>query len=95
MLKTFNITTLKSPDKILTILFKECPLLYTQLSKIITLSFKQGKLLDDWKEAIITSIYKKEDKQITENHRPINLASIVRKVMKKGIAAEMIKVFIK
>ena len=61
---------------------------------IFSKSFSEGELPQDWKDAIITPLHKKGEKEFASNYRPISLTSIVCKVMesiiKDGILAYMV-----
>ena len=54
------------------------------LSILYTESFKQQKLLQDWKYSI-TPLYKKHEKCLGSNYRPIRLTSIICKIMESII----------
>ena len=51
------------------------------LSVIFGWSYDQGELPKEWKQAHITSIYKKGDISKAGNNRPVSLTSVVCKVM--------------
>ena len=55
------------------------------LSIIFETSVNSGQMPDDWKIAEIVAIYKKGDKKIASNYRPVSLTSIVCKVLEKFI----------
>lgn len=94
VLRSFKDTTSMGPDEIPTIFLKECATeLSEQLSHIMTVSFKSGRLPQDWKEAVVTPIYKKGDKLSASNYRPISLTSIICKTMEK-IITEKIRIFL-
>ena len=44
---------------------------------------QKGKLPCDWKRANVTPIYKKGEKELFTNYRPISLTSLVVKTMEK------------
>ena len=50
------------------------------LSNFFNKSLEQGIFPDKWKEALVTPIFKKQNRQFKENYRPISLLSCVSKV---------------
>lgn len=52
-------------------------------------SFRTGSLPHEWKEAVVTPIYKKGDKLVAANYRPISLTSIICKAMEKIIVTKI------
>ena len=60
------------------------------LSLIFPKSLSEGELPQDWKDAIITPLHKKEEKEIASNYRPISLTSIVCKVMESIIKDDIL-----
>jgi len=57
---------------------------------IFSWSYEQGDLPEDWKQAHITSIYKKGDKSEAGNYRPVSLTSVICKVMESIIKDHML-----
>ena len=51
--------------------------LSSPLVKIFTKSFEEGKVPQDWKDAIIIPLHKKDEKYLVSNYRPISLTSII------------------
>ena len=60
------------------------------LSLIFSKSFSEGELPQDWKDAIITPLHKKGEKEFASNYRPISLTSIVCKVMESIIKDDIL-----
>ena len=60
------------------------------LSLIFSKSFSEGELPQDWKDAIITPLHKKGEKEFTSNYRPISLTSIVCKIMESIIKDDIL-----
>ena len=60
---------------------------------VFSASINQGKLPDDWRHAIITSVYKGGNKNHTnpENYRPISLTSVTCKLMEHVIHSHIMK----
>ncbi|XP_063542119.1 uncharacterized protein LOC134750819 [Cydia strobilella] len=89
-LATFSDSTSMGPDTLPSIFLKKCSsVLVHELAYIMNLSLKNGTLPRDWKEAHVTPIYKKGDKFVAANYRPISLTSIVCKTMEKIIVTEL------
>ena len=79
------------PDDISPRILKECS---DQLEYPITLLFNkslaQGRIPGAWKKANITPIFKKGDKKIALNYRPISLTSVVMKLFEKIIRDKLV-----
>ena len=83
-----NLTTNKAtgPDSISNKLLKECAdSLCGPLTYIFNRSLSLGIYPDDWKEAMITALFKKIDPSLTKNYRPISLLSCISKIFEKCI----------
>ena len=50
---------------------------------------KTGIFPDQWKEANVTPVHKKDDKQSTSNYRPISLLPILAKVFERIIFKDL------
>ena len=75
-------TSAPGPDGIHPRVLKECASeLSLPLSLIFQLSLTTGKLPAEWKQSNISPIFKKGKRTLAENYRPINLVSVVCKVM--------------
>ena len=53
------------------------------LVKLFNLSIQNGKLPDDWKSVHVTPVYKKGNKELVKNYRPISLTSLVIKTLER------------
>ena len=53
------------------------------LSELFNKSFELGKVPKQWKEANVSQIFKKDDKSIMSNYRPISLLSCLGKVQER------------
>jgi len=53
------------------------------LSKLLSSSFIQGKVPSQWKQANVTPVYKKGERQNITNYRPISLLSVVAKLQER------------
>ena len=53
-------------------------------------SLETGELPSQWKEAVITPIFKKGERQNPENYRPVSLTSVICKILERIIAKKII-----
>ena len=60
------------------------------LSLIFSKSFSEGELPQDWKDATITPLHKKGEKEFASNYRSISLTSIVCKVMESIVKDDIL-----
>jgi hypothetical protein len=51
------------------------------LQIILQQSLDTGDLPKDWRDANISSIFKKGDKHLPENYRPVSLTSVTTKIL--------------
>ena len=56
---------------------------------IFNKSFHTGFIPNDWKLANVVPVFKKGDKALVENYRPISLISLIMKVFEKCIRVEL------
>jgi hypothetical protein len=54
-------------------------------------SFDTGELPKDWRDANISSIFKKGDKHLPENYRPVSLTSVTCKILEHIICRHLLK----
>ena len=89
-LDKLNISKSPGPDGIHPWVLKEVSMsLCTPLAKIFETSIKTGLLPEDWKCANITAIFKKGNKKVAGNYRPVSLTSIVGKLMETLVQEEI------
>jgi hypothetical protein len=68
-------------DQINNRILKECAsVLCVPLSALFNKSLELGIFPSSWKEAMVTAIFKKQDRQLKENYRPISLLSCISKI---------------
>ncbi len=71
--------------------------LSNQLAKPLNIIFNKSKherrVPDDWKKARISAIYKKGNKTLASNYRPVSLTSVICKVMEKLVTELLINYF--
>ena len=84
LLKVLKSNKANGPDEISVSMIKLCG---EDLCKPLQLIFKNiiktGIFPDQWKEANVTPVHKKKDKQVVSNYRPISLLPIFAKVFEK------------
>ena len=86
ILKSLNMYKASGPDGINNIVLKKCAESLTYPLKLIfRKSLDDGKFPASWKIANICPIYKKGDKQMAENYRPIALLSTLSKVLERVV----------
>ena len=66
------------------------PRLWKELSSVIAEPLAKP-FQNDWREANITTLFKKVSKSTSHNYRPIRLTSVICKLMKSIIKDEIIK----
>ena len=72
------------PDLISNKILKECAASLSEpLADLFNNSFNQGKFPQSWKQANVTPIHKKDDRQSKSNYRPISLLSNISKVQER------------
>ena len=67
--------------------------IYKSLEYIFHQGLETGKFPSEWKKANVVPAYKKGEKQILKNYRPVSLLSICGKIFKKLIFNKMFKFF--
>ena len=79
-------------DKIGIRMFKLCwDPINKPLATISKKYFKENILTNNWKKANVVPIYKKHDKQIATNYRPVSLLLVCSKIFKRTICNTMYK----
>ena len=91
-LENLKVNKSPGPDCLHPRLLKE---LSSELKGPLTILFKrslgEGLLPRDWKDAHITPIHKKGNKEICGNYRPVSLTSIVCKMLERIIRNQAVK----
>ena len=89
LLQDININKAMGPDLIPNKILKSCAYeLSFGLATIFNKSLETGYLTNDWRDAIVTPIYKKGDKHSSENYRPVSC-----KLLEHIICRHMLKHF--
>ena len=63
------------------------------LSTIYQYSVDTGSLSSDWRDANISPVFKKGDRHLAENHRPVSLTSIKCKLLEHILCSQILKHF--
>ena len=86
VLSTLSTDKATGPDEISARLLKECENeIAPSLTALFNKSLSLGKVPQEWKEANVTPIHKKEDIRDVRNYRPISLLSLVSKLLERVI----------
>ena len=67
----------------------------TPLAKLFNLSLEEGIVPSEWKEANITSLFKKGSRKKPENYRLVSLTSVVCKLIETLIRDHMVEFLVK
>ena len=87
LLLRLNTTKSPGPDKVHP---KVLYVIDKPLFIILKKSFETGIVPENWKVAIITALFKKGDKKLASNYRPVSLTSILCKLLEKLIRKRII-----
>ena len=78
------------PDKLPSRFLKQFPNdLTPMLTLIYRASLDQGSVPEDWKKALVTPVFKKHDRSLAANYRPISLTCIVCKLLEHIISTNI------
>ena len=95
VLENLNPNKANEPDGISNRILKECA---SSLSGPLSIIFNKSLLLgvfpNTWKDGIVSSIFKKGDRQSKVNYRPISLLSCTSKVFERIVFNEMYQYFV-
>ena len=90
-LAELNVNKSQGPDGIHPKLLSELQLeLKKPLTKLFNLSISRGIVPQDWKEAIVTPLFKKGSKASPENYRPVSLTSVVGKILESIVKDQIV-----
>jgi hypothetical protein len=53
------------------------------LARLLDITINNATIPSDWKKAIVFPIYKRDNRSLTSNHRPVSLTSVVGKQTKE------------
>jgi hypothetical protein len=92
LLLGLNTTKSPGPDKAHPkVLYELANVIDKPLFIIVKKSFETGIVPENWKVAIITALFKKGDKKLASNYRPVSLTSILCKLLEKLIRKRIIE----
>ena len=78
------------PDKIGSLVLKElAEVIAPVITRIFRASLSQGKTPNSWKEAHVTPVFKKGEKYMAVNYRPVSLTCILCKQMEHILASNI------
>ena len=91
LLNDINVNKACGPDNIPGIVLKHCSSsISTPLSRLFNSIYVTGVVPNEWKQANVVPIQKKEDKCDITNYRPISLTCLVAKLMERIIQDELL-----
>ena len=86
ILERLDVTKATGPDGISARLLKEtASVIAPSLCKLYNKSLSLGVLPQEWKEANVVPVFKKDKAEFTENYRPISLLSLISKVLERCV----------
>ena len=91
LLDNINIHKASGPDKIPNIILKTCSKeISPALANIFQQSLNTGTLPNDWRNANISPIFKKGNKHMASNYRPISMTSVCCKTLEHIVCKHML-----
>ena len=82
------------PDYIPNLVLKSCAKeLSVGLSTIFQFSIDTGSLPTDWRDANVSPVFKKGDRLLAENYRPVSLTSISCKLLQHILCSQILRHF--
>ena len=92
LLKGLNPNKASGPDKISPKLLKNmADYLAQPLASLFQASLEQGKVPHQWKNALVTPIFKKGNKHDAANYRPVSLTSVCCKLLEHIVAKSVME----
>ena len=93
-LSTLNINKASGPDQIPNIFLKQTAKESASvLAALFTQSLQTGNLPDDWLSANVSPIFKKGDRGLASNYRPVSLTCVCCKLMEHILVRHMLRHF--
>ena len=92
LLKNLKPDKAAGPDRLKPLLLRQLREEIAPIIKIIfDMSLQMGKLPADWVKANVMPVFKKGDKSLASNYRPISLTCILCKVLEHILASNIVK----
>jgi len=92
LLQNINVAKATGPDNIPSRILKECASeLAEGLTSIFQKSVNSGTLPDDWVNANVAPVFKKGDRHLAQNYRPVSLTSVTCKLLEHIICSHLLK----
>ena len=86
LIKCIDPSKATGPDGISPRLLKEAGMsIVPSLTRLFNLSLSTAKVPSNWKKANVIPIHKKDEKNLTNNYRPISLLSVVSKLLERVV----------
>ena len=86
ILDHLDVSKATGPDNIPGRVLKECAReIAPSLTKLCNLSLSLGEFPSQWKRANVVPVYKKGDRNLCDNYRPVSLLCITSKILEKAV----------
>ena len=90
LLKGLNVHKATGPDAVPTRFLHDFAVeLAPIMTKLFQLSLDTGKIPDDWREASIVPVFKKGERQLASNYRPVSLTSVSCKLLEHIVHSQI------
>lgn len=94
LLKNLKVHKATGPDNVPARILKECSTAVAPiLQKLFQKSLNSGTVPDDWRKANVSPVFKKGDRTLPSNYRPVSLTSIICKQLEHIIVSNIHKHF--
>ena len=91
ILSSLDVLKAIGPDKLPTIVLKECAeSLAPSVTAIVNFGLRTGLQLTEWKKANVPPIHKKGKKDLVENYRPVSLLPVISKVHDRCLVTRLV-----
>ena len=91
ILSSLDVLKAIGPDKLPTIVIKECAeSLAPSVTAVVNFGLRTGLQLIEWKKANVPPIHKKGKKDLVENYRPVSLLPVISKVHDRCLVTRLV-----